>query len=604
MAPPVLLSRRPRRPRLPFPSTSFVSLTLFVAACSEAGGGGGATGAGGLAGIRDMGVPVGGQVNGGTGGRETLPDGASNGGDAPPADALTGGGGGGGRETPPDALVGPEADAGATGGQVLPPDAAPGPDPDPDDGVAPPPPADAGEPPPRPDAAGPAPVTCDPVPGDLLPNGGFEVFTDGLPDGWYGAESNLSTDALAQDLEHPRCGRAALRLENPNDGHRRVTVAVPNPTPGRHTLRYFVRGHGEIRNAWYGVDYSSYTPAGYHAIDSDDWRPVEYAFTVPEGLPRGIEVVFSVRNTAADRDHLQIDDASLVRAAGACDDVVCEDWAECDAQRGACVPRFDRCADEADCPAFAACDADHRCAPRPGRCSDDADCAASPATPLCDRDTNTCVDGDPCAGVECRLWQVCEAGACVAAPDRCRTSADCLGALPACDRATATCVAADAPVNVVPNGGLEAWSVRAIPFHGDNLVPDAWYGLATPADTEIDPDNLERLDEGHSGAHACRITEPGIPADRFVTEPFALPVGRYTCGFWVRGSGDFQFRWYSGNGWGPQQDRFPVETDVWQPVHFALQGNLRDLRFIFYASNTTPAHGHIQLDDLVCTLDP
>jgi hypothetical protein len=590
-----LPARAPTRLR-----SSLFSLSLaLTTACADDGGGSGA-GSGGTAVVRDLGglggsTPLGGMLGGADGsptaGTTPSADAAPVGGTPPEADATPGG----------DART-PSPDAGLDGGAH--PDADRPSPPDADDGLPPPPEADAGPRPPEPDAAGPAPVTCDPVAGDLLPNGSFEAFTDGLPDGWYGPESNLSPDALGQDLEHPRCGQASLRLRNADDAHRRLTVAVPAPRPGRHTLRYFVRGHGEIRNAWYGVDYSSYSPAGYHAIDSDEWRLVEYAFTVPEGLPAGIEVVFSLRNTGADRDDLQIDDASLVRAAGRCDDVVCEDWAQCDAETGACEPRFDRCGGDADCPDWAACEADHRCAPRPGRCADDGDCAGLPDRPLCDRDTRTCIAGDPCAGVECRAWQVCEAGACVAAPDRCRTTADCLGDLPACDRATATCVAVDHPANVVPNGGLEAWSVRAIPFHGDALVPDAWYGLATPYDTEIDPGHLERLDAGHSGNHACRITEPGIPADRFATEPFALPAGRYTCGFWVRGSGDFQFRWYSGSGVGPAQDRFPVESDRWQPVHFALQGNLRDLRFIFYASNTTPAFGHIQLDDLVCTLDP
>ncbi len=482
-----------------------------------------------------------------------------------------------------------------------------------------PPPADAAGPAPE-DASGPAPMDdahvpvvepdayleppCEVVEGDLLQNGGFESWVDDQPEGWGGTETNLPVEGRLLFDTAPRCGVSALRLVNQDDGHERLTVRVPNTRAGRHTLVYWVRGHGEIRNAWYGDDYSSYQPAGYISVDSDRWERVSYSFSVDVDYPEGIEVVFSLRNTQADRDDLQIDEASLVRLPGLCDDVVCEDWAECDAQTGMCSPRFDRCADDAGCPEWAACEADHRCVAEPGRCADDADCAGTPDTALCDPDAHTCVDGDPCAGVECRLWQMCSAGACVADPARCRTSADCQGDLPVCDAATATCNAIDHAANLVRNGGFEVWNTRPIPFHGEPLVPDFWYGLDTPADTEIDPDALVSHEGGHSGALACQIVFPNMVADRFATESFNLPGGNYTCGYWVRGHGTFRHRWYSGSGWSPMADFFPVDSDAWQLVTFAVAGNLRDLRLIFYASNTLADRGHIQLDDVFCTRNP
>ena len=494
---------------------------------------------------------------------------------------------------PSDAAVVPPGDA-----SVVPPSDAAAPQPDwffPFDGGPPPvvlPDAFAGD-------------ACE-IPADnLIVNGGFEdADADGQPVGWGGDTTNLVTEGHVVDTHIAHCGAASLQFINEGGTHKRYSLAIPNIRAGQHSLVYWVRGHGEIRNAWYGADYSSYHPAGYLAVDSDDWQRVTYDFSVDVDRAAGFEVIFSLRNTVADRDDLQIDDVTLVRLAGLCDNVVCPDWAACDGGSGQCAPLFDRCADDTGCPDWAACDADHRCAPRPGRCGQDADCAATPDVPMCDVDTNTCIPGDPCAGVNCLNWQMCVAGACQADPDRCRTSANCLGDLPVCVAATATCAAIDDAANLVRNGGFEDWTVRPIPYHGDSLVPDFWWGQATPADTEIDPANLSELDAGHSGAHACGITFPGMPADRFVTEPFNLPGGTYTCGYWVRGHGDFVHRWYSASGWGPQQVRFNVDSDVWAPQTFTIVGNIRDLRLIFYASNTLPDRGHIQLDDVFCTRNP
>ena len=565
----------------------------------------------GAASLRDLGGSFGGGNGGdlpGTGGQGGQGGQGGAGGHGGPGGEMPGGQGGGTRDAAPP-----------VGGAPVPGDAASGPDAAGDRGVS----DDAGvsphdggptpEPDARPlaDALGPdafPDAPCVETEGHLMTNGDFELWGATGPEGWGGAETNLPEENVALEDTAPRCGASAVHLANRNDGHKRYTQGVANMRAGRHTLAYWVRGHGEIRNAWFGDDYSNYVPAGYLTVDSARWQRVTYSFTVDVDRAAGFEIVFSLRNTQADPDgqydDLQVDDVSLVRLPGLCDDVVCEAWSDCDGQTGQCVPRFDRCADDAGCSDWAACDADHRCVARPARCGDDTDCAATPEASLCELEAHTCVPGDPCAGVMCLGWQRCSAGACVPDPARCRTSADCLGGLPVCDSAAAACVEIGAAANLVRNGGFEDWNVRPIPFHGEPLVPDFWYGLDTPNDTEIDPDALVPLDGGHSGARACQIVFPGMPADRFVTEPFNLPAGGFTCGYWVRGHGNLRHRWYSSGGLSPAADAFDVDTDTWTPVHFAVPGGLRDLRLIFYASNTLPDRGHLQLDDVMCTRNP
>jgi hypothetical protein len=444
---------------------------------------------------------------------------------------------------------------------------------------------------------------CLPVPGDRLTNGEFEDWSDSLPTGWYGEESNADWVEAGSPAH---CGRTSCRLVNEGERHQRFTVPVSDLPAGRYTCRYFVRGEGEIRNAFYdGSRFSSYQPEGYHFIATDDWREITYNFNLAADVSEGFELIFSFHNTVLESGSLLLDTVSLVRQPGPCDEVACPEWSACRVADGLCHPLPGRCDDEDDCPEQRRCDATHTCVLEEGRCESQADCDLASPTPRCDLPSKTCVAGDPCADVVCLEWQQCApaTATCQLAAGRCRTTADCTGSLPACKGETHTCVGIDDPVNLVANGGFERWSNRPIPYQGEPYVPEGWMGYGGFGENEIRADALARVtDEPHGGEAALQIDQPEV-AKRFTSEYFDVPVGSYTCAYWARGHGGIRHYYYSSGGWSPETFRVDLNQRDWQRFTFTIPGNVREMRLIFYASFTQADLGHIALDDVVCTRD-
>lgn len=436
---------------------------------------------------------------------------------------------------------------------------------------------------------------------NVIANSGFEDWTDGTPDHWLGEATNISTVLDQTNSVHG--GGHACKLSNSLSSHKRFSTAPFALADGHYDCTYWVRGRGEIRNAFYDGDYSTYS--GYTTVDDTAWKQVSYSFNLDGDAP-AFELVFSVRNTDPAGGDLVIDDVYCARRAEPCDQVQCPEWAKCNPLTVTCEAVWGRCADATDCYGWEQCDANHTCVLAPGRCNSTADCELASSTPKCDTASHTCVAGDPCEGVTCDEWRECDPNTsrCVLKDGRCESTADCVYDLPACNGATRTCVSADHPSNVVPNGGFESWSVYYIPYLGEHLIPDGWYGLDIPGSSEIDPERvLEYSTSAHSGALACQIIQDGI-AERFTSESFPVPVGNYTCAYWVRGKGTIRHRTYSSAGWSPYTDHLEIDTLEWTRVPFEIRSNVQDMRIIFYASYTDASKDHVQIDDVVCTRDP
>ncbi|MBU0552300.1 invertase recombinase-like protein [Myxococcota bacterium] len=451
---------------------------------------------------------------------------------------------------------------------------------------------------PDPDASRPDPdaalVECEDDPLSLLENGGFEAWEGEAPIGFVGEETNL----YAFEPGPARCGAHGLRLMNEEDRHGRFTSAPISATAGRYTLIYWARGGGEIRNAFHDGDFSTYS--GYTRLLGGDWRQIIYSFNLADDAA-ALEIIFSVHLTEPAEGDVIIDDVILRREVGVCDAVVCPDWAACDRATGACAPLSGHCGDDSDCREYMACDADHLCALRPGRCERVADCDGE--TPVCDVAAHTCVAGDPCLDVSCAAWERCapETATCVLDEGRCRQTPDCTQALPACDVSDHRCVDIDHPANVVLNGGFERWDMYDIAFHGENWLPDAWFGLDfgtdNTGDTEIDPRDV-REGMPHSGLLGVQLIG-GEVADRFTSEGFDVPAGTYRCAYWVRGQGSIRQRSYSSSGWHPLTDWVEVNSQEWLQIPFDIRGGSRGMRIIFYPSRTAGEHLHV--DDVACT---
>ena len=448
--------------------------------------------------------------------------------------------------------------------------------------------------------AGPAPEV------NVIDNGGFEEWPGALPTMWFGSTSNIETAGVQKVTTNAFEGVNAVRLVNDSDSHRRFSTQAKSMPAGRYSCTYQARGTGEVRNAFFDDDYSTYS--SYTSVNTQEWRRLAYSFNLAADVFETFQLVFSVQNTSG--DHLLIDDVRCVRAAEPCDQVSCEVWERCVNPSATCEPLTGRCNDATDCSEWQACDETHTCVVAEGRCTRHADCAGTPATPVCDYATHLCVAGDPCAGVTCSHPALsCNptSGVCELPEGACITTYDCRGELPACDSATRRCVSASHSSNIIRNGGFENWGTYRIPYHGDRFLPDYWYGLdngsADPG-SEINPSRLVRYTTAvHGGSAALQFVVPIQVAERFSLVKFNVPSGNYSCSYRVRGHGSIRHRIYSSAGWSPQTDFIAVDSDEWQPVFFRFTGNVRDWRLLFYPSRSEADRGHLQIDDVVCTRD-
>ena len=145
---------------------------------------------------------------------------------------------------------------------------------------------------------------------DVSQNGNFENWTDGAPDNWMGPRSNISSANVNEYTTEAHIGDKACQLINTSDSHKRFTnepFYILADT--EYKVTYYVRGQGEIRNAFYrDGNYSGYSD--YTAIDSDDWTEIVWTFEYDTAVD-DVEVIFSLQNTDSARDHLQIDHVSI-----------------------------------------------------------------------------------------------------------------------------------------------------------------------------------------------------------------------------------------------------------------------------------------------------
>ncbi|AGC43345.1 hypothetical protein MYSTI_02016 [Myxococcus stipitatus DSM 14675] len=444
------------------------------------------------------------------------------------------------------------------------------------------------------------------APVSVIANWGFEEWPGALPTRWFGSTSNIERADVQKVTAQAFEGVNAVRLVNPSGTHKRFSTEAMTMPSGRYTCTYQARGEGEVRNAFYGTDYSSYS--SYTTVNPDAWKAVTYSFNVASDIYDTFELIFSVRNTLG--GHVVIDDVRCTRTPEPCDQVSCESWERCVNATATCEPLSGRCNSATDCSEWQVCDAENRCVVAESRCTRHADCAGTPQTPLCDFSEHQCIEGNPCAGVTCsNPATTCNptSGVCELAPGACFTTLDCRGELPACDPSTRRCVAASHASNIIPNGGFEIWDTFSVPYQGTHYLPVSWYGMdngiADPG-TEIKASRLVPYTSVvHGGATALQFVVPIQVAERFSSVKFNVESGNYSCSYRVRGHGNIRHRIYSSAGWSKQTDILVVDSNEWQPVFFRFTGNVRDWRLFFYPSRSVADRDHLQVDDVVCTKD-
>src|SRR5699024_2258332 len=146
---------------------------------------------------------------------------------------------------------------------------------------------------------------------NLLENGDFEEWENGLPVGWFGAKSNIAKSKVNKTNTGAKDGDYAVQLAETGSSHKRFTskpISIKKDI--EYILTYWVKGKGEIRNAFFrDGGYSQYTD--YTILDTDEWQEITYTFSYDKDVD-DVEVIFSVRNADEEKGYIQVDDALLV----------------------------------------------------------------------------------------------------------------------------------------------------------------------------------------------------------------------------------------------------------------------------------------------------
>lgn len=147
---------------------------------------------------------------------------------------------------------------------------------------------------------------------ELLTNGGFENWTDGVADGWKSA-SSAGNGTVTQSTD-ARTGNYAARLATAS-GNKRMARAEMALVAGEYTFTAWVKNAEAGQAATVALGYTPISEEGtagqYQYGDQtpvgDEWQQFSYSFTLAEKTTVCL-VVFDKKNTA----DVLIDDASLM----------------------------------------------------------------------------------------------------------------------------------------------------------------------------------------------------------------------------------------------------------------------------------------------------
>ncbi|MEE4176256.1 MAG: chitobiase/beta-hexosaminidase C-terminal domain-containing protein [Bacteroides sp.] len=148
---------------------------------------------------------------------------------------------------------------------------------------------------------------------EVICNGDFENWTDGKPDCWFGAKTNLVAAAVMQYTENPQSGSSAVQLINAEGNHKRFTSQATSVENGQnYRVTFWLKGKGDIRTGLFDEreDAYGYFYNEYIIVNSDTWA--EYSQVIlAENSSDVAEFIFSLRNSDEAMGHLQLDNVSV-----------------------------------------------------------------------------------------------------------------------------------------------------------------------------------------------------------------------------------------------------------------------------------------------------
>ena len=123
--------------------------------------------------------------------------------------------------------------------------------------------------------------TCREIP-SILKNGGFESWTDGLPDFWYGSKTkDIAKARIIQETATVHSGASALKLEGANSQQRFSSQSIAL-TSGTYSCDFYAQGTTQIGARSYALKGTSdvWGTGPTYTDLSDSWKKVNYTFTL------------------------------------------------------------------------------------------------------------------------------------------------------------------------------------------------------------------------------------------------------------------------------------------------------------------------------------
>lgn len=159
-----------------------------------------------------------------------------------------------------------------------------------------------------------------PTGSNLIANGGFESWTDGMCDDWKSTTSASSATISQSPIAHS--GKYAVLVAGNESSNKRLGSKEYKLNPGTYTISMYVKGAGQVKLGYAVVgddgkiaNGDSYNYSNY-VTTTDEWTLVTYEFTLEAATTVNFVVMNPKTSKYATTSDKLIDDFSVVTSNG------------------------------------------------------------------------------------------------------------------------------------------------------------------------------------------------------------------------------------------------------------------------------------------------
>ena len=160
---------------------------------------------------------------------------------------------------------------------------------------------------------------------ELLENGGFETWEDGVATNWQSSTS--AGNAKVSQSTDARTGEFAVLVKGENSSNKRLAYKELNLKAGTYKMSFYAKG-GQVRPGYAisvngSIDgQSGYKYGSYATLSATEWTPVVYDFTLEASTTINLVVMNPKSNKTYTATDAIIDDFSLTTTDGGIDGTV------------------------------------------------------------------------------------------------------------------------------------------------------------------------------------------------------------------------------------------------------------------------------------------